>query len=157
VQGYSIELKSTAVDVDYHADGPSLLGMPYAAVHSPGEMVVGSTKQTGLSAADALAALAPAGIAADSSAVEAALQLQNDMATVWESVHHWDVLRVRSGARAMQLEMCARSVNHCAHTTSWTPVSPHNMSQHVMMLLTPERYCHHAGAQRSACRTQAHS
>lgn len=54
LQGCTVEMSCTAGDA-HPGSGASLLGMPYAAVHGPGSLVVGSNKRTGLTPSEALA------------------------------------------------------------------------------------------------------
>jgi hypothetical protein len=98
-QGYSIEFtRGSRPDAQpFPVQAPSLLGMPYAAVHGPDNMVVGSTKRSGLMPAEAFAdikahyQLEQMGAAA----ALAANTLQQDMAAVWAPLKEWHVAGVR--------------------------------------------------------------
>ena len=97
MQGYTASLESSGL-ATYCADAPSILGMPYLAVHGARHVAVGSTKQDGLLPAEALqAAQANSGAGvATSSGADAAEQLKTDMAAVWAPLQEWSVAKVCS-------------------------------------------------------------
>ena len=93
---------------------PSLLGMPYAALHSDSSAVVGSTKRSHLTPAEALAELAPGGIAESADAMIAAGSLQTDMAETWEPLSGWMVTKVQLFRCALcSLLYCHMHVHFC--------------------------------------------
>ena len=94
LQGYTAHLHSDN-EAGSQAPAASILGMPYAAVSSPQELVVGSTKCELDSAADAAAVLQPAAKDLTPAGTAAALQLQADLAETWPAVQGWSTGTVR--------------------------------------------------------------
>ena len=106
VQGFSIEAVAPATGSSFPDTGPSLLGMPYLAVHSAGSAVAGSTKREGLTPADAVAELSRTPTLEETQ--QAVQDVLCPVTDTWHPLEGWQVDKVGNEA-VVKLE----NVMHC--------------------------------------------